>query len=74
MNETVTANIQLWREKARLGTLTISEMREAIQAIRKDRVGASGVSEASTTRKATAKAKSIPIDSDALLDSLGELG
>lgn len=70
MSDVILSNVQIWRQKARDGTITVEEMRDAINAIRKDRIGASAVSAASKTRTATAKAKAAPIDSDAMLDSL----
>ena len=70
MSDVILSNVQIWRQKARDGTITVEEMREAINAIRKDRIGASAVSAASKTKTATAKAKAAPIDSDAMLDSL----
>lgn len=71
MSEVILSQIQLWRQKARDNTLTLDEMREAIAAIRKERVQASTVSAASKERKTTAKAKAAPVDSDALLGQLG---
>ena len=73
MSDTIAANIQIWRQKSRDGTITREEMKEAIAAIRKERVGASAKSAVSRERKATAtaKAKVAPIDSDALLGELG---
>ena len=73
MSTTIAMNIQLWRQKAADGTITTDEMRQAIAAIRKERVQASEVSATSTARKSTAKAKAkeAPIDSDALLGELG---
>lgn len=70
-SEVINTNIQLWREKARAGTLTLEETRAAIAAIRKERVSANAVSAASTAKKAAAKAKAGPIDSEALLSELG---
>jgi hypothetical protein len=70
MGDVILSNVQIWRQKARDGTITVEEMRDAINAIRKDRIGASAVSAASKTKTATAKAKAAPIDSDAMLDSL----
>lgn len=70
MSDVINSNVQVWRAKAREGTITQEEMRLAIAAIRKERVGASAVSAASKTKVATAKAKAAPIDSDALLDGL----
>jgi len=67
-NETIMSSIQIWRQKARDGTLTVAEARQAVDAIRKDRMGAQVVSTASKTKTATAKAKAAPIDSNALLD------
>ena len=66
------AKIQLWRQKAREGTLTQGEMREAIAALRQDRVGAASVSAASREKKATAKAKK-NVNSDDLLNELDGL-
>lgn len=75
MSEVTHAKIQEWRQRAAAGLMTLEEMREAIAAIRKERVEASTVSSASRERKASAsaKAKAAPIDSDALLGELGEL-
>lgn len=70
MSDVINSNVQLWRAKARDGTITQEEMRLAIAAIRKERVGASAVSATAKTKAATAKAKAAPIDSDALLDGL----
>lgn len=70
MSDIIMSNIQIWRAKAAAGTITLEEMREAIAAIRKERVGASEKSETSRTKKATAAAKKAPIDSNALLDEL----
>ena len=68
----IQSQIQTWRQKVANNTITTEELTEAIAAIRKERVGAAGVSAASTERKTTAKAKAKagPIDSDALLDGL----
>ncbi len=79
MSDVIAEKLQLWRQKAQEGTLTLDEMREAIQAIRKERVHAQEKSTTSRTRKAKADAssggttssKSAPINSD---DLLGELG
>jgi len=72
MSQVIQSQIQTWREKCLAGTITQEEMREAIAAIRKERVGAAGVSAASTERKTTAKAKAkaAPINSDDLLAGL----
>ena len=66
------AKIQLWRQKAREGTMTVEEYREVIAALRQDRVAAAGASASSKERKATAKAKK-DIDSDGLLNELDGL-
>lgn len=71
MSDVILTNIQLWRRKCADGTITIDELREAMEAIRKERVGASTVSATAKTRTATAKAKAAPIDSNALLSELG---
>ena len=63
------SKIQMWRQKAREGTLSADEMREAIAALRQDRVAASATSAAAKERKSTARAKK-DINSDAMLDEL----
>lgn len=70
MSEVILSNIQIWRQKCKDGTMTTDDMRQAINAIRKERVGASETSATSKTKKATAAAKAAPIDSDAMLDGL----
>lgn len=62
----VQAKIQIWRERARAGTLTQDEMREAIVVLRQDRVRASAVS-------ATARKRKAPVDAEALLGELDNL-
>ena len=71
MSEIIMSNIQLWRAKSRDGTITIEEMRQAIAAIRKERVGASTVSADSKEKKAAVSKKKAPIDSNAMLGELG---
>ena len=71
MSSTIAANIQVWRQKSRDGTITLDEMREAVAAIRTERLGASVKSGESRARASTAKAKAAPIDSNALLGELG---
>lgn len=66
------AKIQLWRQKAREGTLTQDEMREAIAALRQDRVGAAATSEKSREKKAAGRAKA-NVNSDDLLSELDGL-
>lgn len=66
------AKIQLWRQKAREGTLTQEEMREAIAALRQDRIGAAGTSATSRERKAAARAQK-NVNSDDLLSELDGL-
>jgi Arc/MetJ-type ribon-helix-helix transcriptional regulator len=75
VSEVIQTQIQTWRQRAAAGLMTLDEMREAIAAIRKERVEASSVSAASKERKATTKAKAnaAPIDSEALLNQLGGL-
>ena len=68
----MSAQIQLWRQKAREGTLTQDEMRQAIAALRADRVGAAATSEKSREKKATARAKA-NVNSDDLLSQLDDL-
>jgi hypothetical protein len=73
MSEAIMSNIQIWRMKAKEGTMTLEEARDAIAAIRKERVGASEVSAASKTKKAATAAKKAPVDVDSLMDELGNL-
>lgn len=61
------AKIQMWRQKAAAGTLTLEEQKEIIETLRQDRVGASISSTKSRTAKADAKK---PIDTGALLGDL----
>jgi uncharacterized membrane protein len=72
MSPEMQAQIQLWRQKSRDGTLTQEEMREAIKALREDRVGAAKISAGSRAKKATAKAKA-NVNSDDLLSELDGL-
>ena len=67
MSLIISSQIQLWRQKVYDGTITQDEMREAIAAIRKDRVLSSEKSTTSRAKKADAKK---PIDSDELLSEL----
>lgn len=64
--------IQLWRQKVVDGTLTQDDMKEAIQVLRADRVNAAASSASSHARRAPAKAKAA-INSDSLLDELGDI-
>lgn len=70
--------LEEWRGKAREGTLTVDEMREAVLFMRAGRVHAAATKakRASTTAAGTSsprtlKAKAAAVDSDALLGSLG---
>lgn len=63
MSTVITSQIQLWRQKVHDGTITQEEMREAIAAIRKERVGSSEVSAVSRAKKAP----KAPINADDLL-------
>lgn len=53
--------IQTWRQKAREGTLTTEELRDAIQVLREGRVAAAKSS-------STSRAKKVKPDGNALLD------
>lgn len=70
-SDVINEKIQEWRRKSADGSITLEEMREAIAAIRKERVNAQETSTKSKAKKAEAKAKAQPINSD---DLLGELG
>lgn len=67
MSPELQSKIALWRQKAIQGTLTQDEMKEAILALRQDRVGAAAASAASKRSKAKAE---IP-DADDLLAEMG---
>lgn len=67
MSPELQSKIALWRQKAVAGTLSPDEMREAILALRQDRIGASIASAASKRTKAKAE---IP-DADDLLAEMG---
>ncbi len=67
MSPELQSKIALWRQKAVAGTLSPDEMREAILALRQDRIGASIASSASKRTKAKAE---IP-DADDLLAEMG---
>ena len=64
--------VQLWRQKAREGTLTQDEMRQAIALLRQDRINAATTSAASREKKATTRAKK-NVNSDDLLSELDGL-
>lgn len=64
--------IQQWRAKAREGTLTPEEMREAIAALRKDR-GAVPTATAGSKTTRERKAAAAKPNSDSLLDELNNL-
>ena len=70
--------LEEWRGKAREGTLTVDEMREAVLFMRAGRVHAAATkakrastAAAGTISPRTLKAKAAAVDSDALLGSLG---
>ncbi len=71
MSDIINSNIQLWRQKSADGTITREEMRQAIEAIRKERVNASAVSTKSRATKTATKERAKPVDSDDLLSELG---
>lgn len=64
--------IALWRQSALDGTITTEELREAIAALRGDRMGAAIASEKSKSTKA-AKANKVVPSADDLLAELGDL-
>lgn len=69
MSPEMQAQIQIWRQKSRDGTITQDELREALKALREDRVRAATTSEASRGRKAATRAKAA-VNSDDLLSEL----
>lgn len=66
------AQVQLWRQKAREGTLTQDEMRQAIATLRQDRINAAATSAVSREKKASPRAKK-NVNSDDLLSELDGL-
>lgn len=64
--------IQQWRAKAREGTLSQDEMREAIAALRKDRGAIPSATAGSKTTRERKAAAAKP-NSDAMLDELDKL-
>lgn len=64
------AKIQAWRQKSAQGTMTQEDMREAIAALRQDRVVAHTTSTASKARKSAAKE---PVNVGGLFDELDKL-
>lgn len=66
------AKIQIWRQKAAAGTLTLEESREAIQVMRQGRLHAAEVSSKSRTRAAGTRAKA-NVNSDDLLSELDKI-
>lgn len=64
------AQIQVWRRQANDGTITVEELRKALELLRQGRAGAHATSAASRTRKATAAKV---VNSDDLLKELGDL-
>ena len=64
------ALIAKWRQKALDGTLTLEEMRQAVDVMRGDRKNAAQASASSGTRRTKAKA-AIP-SADDMLDELGK--
>lgn len=55
-----------WRQKAREGTLSIEESREALRMLREDRVSA-GVGTAKAAKSRSVKAQAAAVDTSALL-------
>ena len=66
------AQILLWRQKALEGTLSLEEMKQAIALLRSGRGAASAASAKAKAAKTAAKPKTA-VDSDKLLDELGDL-
>lgn len=73
MSSIITAQVLVWRQKVLDGTITPEEQIEAIAAIRRERVESHTTSATSRAKKATAKEKAAPIDSNGLLDELNSI-
>lgn len=72
MTGDINTQIQLWRQKARSGEMTLEDFKQAFNHIRQDRVHASATSAASKGKKSAASAKK-NINSDDLLSELDGL-
>lgn len=70
MTPEMSLKVQEWRRRSREGTLTQDELKEAIAALREDRIGAAETSSKSRSRKAAAK---VEVNSEDLLSELGDL-
>ena len=68
MSTIIATQLQTWRQKCLDGSITQAEMRDAIAAIRKERIASSEKSAVSREKKVTAKT---PVDADALLSKFG---
>lgn len=68
----LSTQVQLWRQKAREGTLTQDDMKEALIALRASRQAAGAVSATSRAAKGEARTKKA-INSDNLLNELDNL-
>lgn len=69
-SEVVSRSVTEWRKKAREGTLSVEDMRQALIDMRAERLAAGAVSVKSGEKKATAAKKAQAVDSDALLREL----
>jgi hypothetical protein len=69
MSPELVSKIAIWRQQAAAGTLTQDQMKEAITALRADRVGAQVASDASRRKKAKTEIPS----ADDLLNELDGL-
>ena len=67
MTPETNSKIAVWRQKALEGTLTVDELKSAVEVLRGDRRGASVASEASRR----GKAKAVVPSADDLLAELG---
>lgn len=67
MSPDLVSRVQIWRQRAKEGSLTEADMAEAIAAIRGDRKSAAIASD--TSRRKTAKA--VVPDADDMLKELG---
>ena len=68
----LSTQVQLWRQKAREGTLTQDDMKEALIALRESRQAAGAISATSRATKGEVRAKKA-INSDNLLNELDNL-
>ena len=67
------AQIELWRQKVKDGTITTDELREAIRLLRDGRMAAGAAKPRGTRSQKSATTNAADVDTDELLKELGDL-